>query len=137
MKKKPFEYLPDPNISKDESLPVASGNGETGIIYGVKLPTGDDKKVSINTHLNKYKSVFLMDKELIIFLKRNKAYSKFMRNLTYENIEELNDAVVLANERGVITTPIKTAFIWNRTDEGYDYWNTLNAMFEGEYYALH
>ena len=119
--------LPDPNTPKSESLPVASGNGETGVNDEVKLQRGCDKKVSINTHLNKYKSVFFMDKELITFLKKNRAYSKFMRNLTYKTIQDLNDAVVLAEEKGQYGNPIVAAFVWEDTPEGWEYWNDIEA----------
>jgi len=113
--------LPDPNTPKSESLPVASGYGNSGVNDGVKLPPPDDKK-------NKYKSVFFMDKELVTFLKRNRAYSKFMRNLKYVNIEELNDAVVLAEEKGIEVSPIVAAFVWATTPEGYRYWSALSDL---------
>ena len=110
--------LPDPNTPKSESLPVASGNGNSEVNNGVKLPP-------LNCEKNKYKSVFFMDKELITFLKKNRAYSKFMRNLKYKNIEELNDAIALAEEKGFTVSPIVAAFIWTDTPEGYEYWNIV------------
>jgi len=110
--------LPDPNTPKSESLPVASGNGNSGVNNGVKL-------LPLNGEKNKYKSVFFMDKELVTFLKRNRAYSKFMRNLKYVNIEELNDAIALAEEKGFLVSPIVTAFIWTETPEGFEYWNNI------------
>ena len=112
--------LPDPNTPKSESLPVASGNGNSGVNNGVKLPPLNDEK-------NKYKSVFFMDKELITFLKKNRAYSKFMRNLTYKTIQDLNDAVVLAEEKGQYGNPIVAAFVWEDTPEGWEYWNDIEA----------
>ncbi len=117
--------LPDPNTPKSESLPVASGNGMTGVNNGVKLLPSNGEK-------NKYKSVFFMDKELITFLKRNRAYSKFMRNLKYGNVPELNDAVVLAEERGIKVSPLVAAFIWVDTPEGYRFWSQLHTKFEIE-----
>ncbi len=112
--------LPDPNTPKSESLPVASGNGMTGVNNGVKLLPSNGEK-------NKYKSVFFMDKELITFLKRNRAYSKFMRNLTYKTIQDLNDAVVLAEEKGLPVSPICAAFVWGKTPEGYAFWSRLDT----------
>ena len=110
--------LPDPNTPKSESLPVASGYGNSEVNDSVKLPPSDDKK-------NKYKSVFFMDKELITFLKRNRAYSKFMRNLTYNSIEDLNDVIALVEEKGFPASPIVAAFLWTDTSEGFEYWNKI------------
>ena len=114
--------LPDPNTPKSESVPVASGNGRTGVNHAVKLPPLNDEK-------NKYKSVFFMDKELITFLKKNRAYSKFMRNLKYGNVPELHDAVVLAEDKGLHVSPIVAGFVWATTPEGYKYWSDLNVRF--------
>jgi len=117
--------LPDPNTPKSESLPVASGNGNSGVNNGVKLPP-------LNCEKNKYKSVFFMDKELITFLKKNRAYSKFMRNLKYGNVPELHDVVVLAEEKGIKVSPFVAAFVWADTPEGYRFWSQLHTKYEIE-----
>ena len=65
--------------------------------------------------------------ELITFLKRNKAYSKFMRNMKYNSVPELNDAVMLAEEKWLPVSPICAAFVWGKTPEGYAFWSRLDT----------
>ena len=75
-----------------------------------------------------------MEEKLIKYLKENKLYSKFIRNMKadgeYTNITDLVAGVDKANNKlGWDTTPIAAAFVWNATKEGYAFWSNIDARF--------
>ncbi len=75
-----------------------------------------------------------MEEKLIKYLKDNKLYSKFMKNMKrdaeYETLKEIIDYCEATNIKyGIGATPITTAFIWDKTPEGYAFWSNVNAAF--------
>ena len=75
-----------------------------------------------------------MEEKLIKFLKDRKIYAKFMRNMKkdaeYETMKEVIAYCDATNAKyGIGATAITTAFIWDKTPEGYAFWSNINAEF--------
>lgn len=66
-----------------------------------------------------------MEEKLINFLKQNKVYRKFMRNIGDDTIPQIIARADMVNKPNIVT-PIITAFVWGLTPEGIKFWSNVN-----------
>ncbi len=90
--------------------------------------------------INMANNVFIL-KEFIFFLRRNKAYDKYLHYLNKSRgksggIEFVVSTFAFYNhyKGGSLITG---AFSWDATDNGYEYWNKLNSKWVDKIFLIY
>jgi len=76
-----------------------------------------------------------MKNKFIEFLKENEAYEKFKTNLKEDriNIESKQATLKTVFEEHPLNY-IEVGFVWHKTQEGYNFWHSLNKLWRVEYH---